>query len=228
MERKHDVRAEQTIHTLNQLLDAGIKKCSLLIRHSERFFTENARQEPFMNLTPNGKEVACDFGRTLRPMSDIRLCSSFFGRCIETAYLIDKGYALTHNALLAHNHTDETLAPFYIKDIELAIGMVQDQGSELFLRNWFEHKIDEAIMENPENASDRLCDFMVDQVTALPENAISICVSHDWNIFPVKEFKMGLSHEKSGDIGYLDGLIFFEQQGRYHVTHFQSEPVIIQ
>ncbi len=227
MKRKHDIRAEQTINTLNQLLDNGISKCSLLIRHSERFFTDNAHLEPFMGLTPNGKSVAFDFGQTLRAMPAVYLNSSFFGRCIETAYLIDKGYSKVHGAVLEHNNTDPTLAPFYIKDIEQAIGMVEAQGSDLFLRNWFDHKIDQTIMEDPEQASDQLCEFMVEQIKKLPENAISICVSHDWNIFPLKEFKMGITHEGSGDVGYLDGLIFFEQNEQYHITSFQSDPIAI-
>ncbi len=227
MRRKHEIRAEQTIDTLNQLLDNGISKCSLLIRHSERFFTDNARLEPFMGLTPNGKNVAFDFGQTLRAMPAIYLNSSFFGRCIETAYLIDKGYSKTQDSVLEHNNTDPTLAPFYIKDIEQAIGMVEAQGSELFLRNWFDHRIDQTIMENPEQASDQLCEFMIKQIKTLPRNAVSICVSHDWNIFPLKEFKMGITHEEFGDVGYLDGLVFFEKQGQYYLTNFQSEPIAI-
>ncbi|MFH2057738.1 MAG: histidine phosphatase family protein [Pseudomonadota bacterium] len=225
MKQKYDVHAEQTIDTLNHLLDQGITKCGLLIRHSERFFTDDAGMEPFMGLTQAGKTYAEDLGKALGPKPSIKLCSSFFGRCIETAYLIDKGYTQTHHTQLAHNCTDPMLAPFYIKDIEKAIHMVEDQGSDLFLRHWFDNEIDETIMENARTSADRLCDFMIQQVKTLPENTICICISHDWNIFPIKEFKMGISHESSGHVGYLDGVIFFEKQGRTYVVNYQSDPL---
>jgi hypothetical protein len=225
MKRKHNIRAAQTLNCLNSLLDSGIDRCSLIVRHSERFFTKDARMEPFMALTPHGRDVAFDFGRSLRPDLAIQLHSSFFGRCVETAYLIDKGYSHAHQTTLPHNDTHATLAPFYIKDIEPAIGLLNTQGVELFLRNWFDHRIDESIMENPEKTADCLCDFMINQIDQLPEKTISISVSHDWNIFPIKEFKMGIPHEGSGDVGYLDGLIFFRQNNQYHVTSFQSDPI---
>ncbi|MFH2091147.1 MAG: histidine phosphatase family protein [Pseudomonadota bacterium] len=225
MKRKHEVRARQTIDTLNHLLDQGITRCSLLIRHSERFFTDISGMEPFMGLTPAGKTFAADLGKSLQSVSSVRLFSSFFGRCIETAYLIDKGYTQARQALLEHNTCDPILAPFYIKDLEKALNMVQAQGSELFLRRWFDHGIEPAIMENPETSADRICEFMIDQIKTLPQKTISICVTHDWNIFPVKEFKMRLPHESSGDVGYLDGLVFFEQNDQYHVVNFQSDPM---
>lgn len=227
MKQKYDVRARQTIDTLNQLLDQKITKCSLLIRHSERFFSDDARMEPFMGLTQAGKTYAEALGKTLGSIPSIKLCSSYFGRCIETAYLIDKGYTQTHHTPIAHNCIDPTLAPFYIKDIEKAINMVEIQGSNLFLRRWFDNNIDQTIMENPETSADRLCDFMIEQVKILPENTISICISHDWNIYPIKEFKMGMTHESAGDIGYLDGLIFFEKQGQTYVVNYQSDPLAL-
>ncbi len=225
MKRKHELRSGQTLETLNHLLEQGIEKISLLIRHSDRFFSEDARLEPFMGLTREGKAYAHDFGQGLNGSPTPQLFSSFFGRCIETAYLIDKGYTQSHGTLLSHNITDPMLAPFYIKDIEQAIHLVNDQGSDLFLRNWFSFDIDETVMENPMTTSDRLCEFMINKVKSLEKGSLSICVSHDWNIFPVKEFKMGLTHETSGDVGYLDGLVFYEDKGQYHVVNYQSDPV---
>lgn len=227
MERKHDLRSQQTLETLNNLQNDGIDKFSLLIRHSARFFTEDAMMEPFMGLTQEGKEYAMEFGRALKAEPGPRLCSSFFGRCIETAYLIDKGYTQKHKTELGHNVTDPTLAPFYIKDIKKAIHKVEAEGTKLFIRNWFDHKIDEDIMENPEKTCDRLCAFMIDQIESLGEHCMSICVSHDWNIYPIKEFKMALPHETYGDVGYLDGIVFFRKQGKYYLTSFQSDPVLL-
>jgi len=68
---------------------------------------------------------------------------------------------------------------------------------------------------------------MIEQIKNLKENQIALCISHDWSIFPIKEFKMNLKHETSGDIGYLDGLIFFEKESKYYITNYQSDPILL-
>jgi len=227
MTLKYEVRTKQTIDTINHLMDSGIKKISVLIRHSDRFFSKDARLEPFMGLTDAGKDFAFDFGADLRPGAMPQLCSSFLGRCVETAFLIDKGFTKKNNQALDHNYMDAMLSPFYVKDIEKAIPLIEKQGNEIFLRNWFDNRFDESIMENPEKTSDILSEFMIEQIKNLKENQIAICVSHDWNIYPLKEFKLGLKHESAGQVGYLDGLVFFEKENQYYITNYQIKPVLL-
>ncbi|MBU1341034.1 MAG: histidine phosphatase family protein, partial [Proteobacteria bacterium] len=224
---KYEVRTEKTIETINNLLDKGIKKLGVLLRHSDRFFSKDPKSEPFMGLTDDGKTFAVDFGATLRPSPLPKLSSSFMGRCIETAFLIDKGFTKKNNCDLDHNCMENILSPFYIKDIGKAIQGIEQQGNQIFLRNWFDNRIDEAIMENPEKASDTLCKFMIEQIKNLTDSQIALCVSHDWNIFPVKEFKLGLKHETAGDVGYLDGVVFFEKENNFYITNYQSDPVLL-
>ncbi|NOX33275.1 MAG: histidine phosphatase family protein [Deltaproteobacteria bacterium] len=227
MAQYYEVRTEETIDTINFLLDNNIKKISVLIRHSERFFTKDASLEPFMGLTDNGKKIAFDFGQAIRSNPLPKLSSSFMGRCIETAFLIDKGFTKKNHRTLEHNSLNDKLSPFYVKDIEKTIPLVEKYGNELFLRNWFDKRIDESIMENPEKTSDILCEFMIEQIKNLKENKIAVCVSHDWNIYPVKEFKLGLKAETAGDVGYLDGLVFFEKENKYYITNYQAQPVLL-
>jgi hypothetical protein len=224
---KYEVRTKQTIDTINLLMDKGIKKISVLIRHSDRFFSEQADQEPFMGLTDEGKTFAIDFGASLPANPIPKLCSSFLGRCIETAFLIDKGFTKKHNQSIDHNCMNVMLSPFYIKDIKKAVNCVEKQGSDIFLRNWFDSKINENIIENPKKTTDLLCEFMVEQIKNLKDNQMAICVSHDWNIYPLKEFKLGLKHEKEGDVGYLDGIVFFEKENQYYITNYQTSPVLL-
>ena len=225
MTQIHKHRAEQTLSSINSLLDQGIKKISILARHSERLFSIEAKMEPFMQLTETGKTLAYDFGRALRPEPVPRLSSSFMGRCIETAYLIDKGFTSRHNGLLSHNTVDNRLAPFYIKDIDKAVQRILVEGNNLFIRNWFDGKIGENIIENPEKTADLICSLMVEQIRNLSENQVAISITHDWNIYPVKEFKLGLRHEDCGDVGYLESILVFENRNRYYVTGFQTDPV---
>ena len=227
MTLKYEVKIDQTIDTINKTLDSGISKISVLIRHSDRFFSTLAKQEPFMGLTDIGKDFAFEFGSKLPSQPLPILCSSFIGRCIETAFLIDKGFTKQNSVSIDHNYLAEILGPLYIKNIEKAIHLVQKQESNVFLRNWFDKRIDESIMENPEKTSDNLCEFMVEQIKNLKDNQITICVSHDWSIFPIKEFKMNLKHETSGDVGYLDGLIFFEKNSKYYITNYQTDPILL-
>ncbi|MDA3789133.1 MAG: histidine phosphatase family protein [Desulfobacula sp.] len=227
MTLKYELRTKQTIDTINHLMDNGIKKISVLIRHSDRFFSEHARLEPFMGLTDEGKEFAFDFGANLRSTKMPKLYSSFLGRCVETAFLIDKGFTKKNNQTIDHNCMDAMLSPFYVKDIEKAVPLIEKQGNQIFLRNWFDKCIDESIMENPEKTSDILSEFMVEQIKILKNNQIGICVSHDWNIYPLKEFKLGLKHETAGEVGYLDGLVFFEKENQYYLTNYQINPVLL-
>ncbi len=227
MTLKYELRTKQTIDTINHLMDNGIKKISILIRHSDRFFSENASLEPFMGLTDEGKEFAFDFGAGLRSSQLPKLYSSFLGRCVETAFLIDKGFTKKNNQTIDHNCMDAMLSPFYVKDIEKAVPLIEKQGNQIFLRNWFDNRFDESIMENPEKTSDILSEFMMEQIKNLKENQIAICVSHDWNIYPLKEFKLGLKHETAGQVGYLDGLVFFEKKNQYYITNYQTNPVLL-
>ena len=227
MNLKYELKTQQTIETINRLLDQGIKKTSVIIRHSDRFYAEIARQEPFMGLTVQGRDFAYDLGSQLRSNPVPRLCSSFIGRCVETSYLIDKGFTKQNNINLDHNYLADLLGPLYIKDVEKAVTMFKEQESNVFLRNWFDKHIDENIMENPEKTADDLCDFMVDQIKTLKENQIALCISHDWTIFCIKEFKMDLKHETAGDVGYLDALVFFEKDNKYYITNYQKEPVLL-
>jgi len=227
MTLKYTVRTKQTLDTINHLMDNGIKKISVLIRHSERFFSEDAGLEPFMGLTDKGKAFAFDLGGRLRSNQSPKLYSSFLGRCVETAFLIDKGFTQKNNQAIDHNCMNAMLSPFYVKNIEKALPLIENQGNEIFLRNWFDKHIDETIMENPEKTADRLSEFMVEQIKNLKENQIAICVSHDWNIYPLKEFKLGLKFGTAGDVGYLDGVVFFEKENQYYLTNYQTTPALL-
>ncbi|MCA1793720.1 MAG: histidine phosphatase family protein [Desulfotignum sp.] len=224
MNRTYPVRSDQTITVIQQLLHQGITKIAAIIRHSDRLYSTIPGTEPFMGLTPEGMQYAFQMGENLPASPLPRLHSSLFGRCIETAYLIDKGFCRKNGLDLPHNRSHELLAPFYIKHIEKALGLLKEQGTQTYIRNWFDHKIDETIMEDPKTTTATLTNFMLDRITDLADNEMAICVSHDWNIFPVKEFVLGLPHEDAGDVGYLDGVVFFEQDGQAFATSFQADP----
>lgn len=225
MNRHHDVRTKQTIDTINRIRLAGHKTIGVLIRHSERFYPEETEREPFMGLTDPGKRYAYDLGTRLHPSLVPQLYSSPLGRCIETAYLVDKGFTSKTGISTGHNQVDRCLAPFYVKDIQKAMDLVNQIKSQRFLRQWFDNQMSEEMMEDPVKTADKICGFMVDRLNALETDQIAICVSHDWNIFPIKEFKMNLRLEESGDVGYLDSVVFFENNHHCYLASYQTDPV---
>ena len=224
MQRTYELKTDQTLETIKVLESRGIDRMAVILRHSERDFTDNPSHEPFMGLTDHGKSFAFDMGRNLPKKFKPRLFSSFFGRCIETAYLIDKGYSLEHGTLLDHNQTHELLAPFYIKDIEQAVTKVRKLGTRDFIRTWFDRKIDESVIILPEDTADMVCSHMVDRLKALDQNEMAVCVSHDWNLFPIKEFFLDQPFATHPHVGYMEAVILYESKGALCLCNHTHEP----
>ncbi|SLM31925.1 conserved hypothetical protein [Desulfamplus magnetovallimortis] len=222
MRPQEKIRDTETINTITGLLEQGVEKMSVIMRHSDRLFHKDSAMEPFMGLTEKGKDAAMQLGSSLpAPPRKPRFFSSTFGRCIETAYLIDKGFTKAHKIFNGHNVQAMELAPFYIINPPKAIAMVSETGNPVFLREWFDNKINESVMLNPEAAANRIAEFMTDQLKGLHSGEIAINVSHDWNLFPLKEFKLGLPHETFGMVGYLESVVIFERGGKAHMTSYQ-------
>ena len=224
MTPRYPMRSRETLDTINDLIDQGIDKMAVIMRHSDRHFHENAAMEPFMGLTENGKDAAMELGSRLPVIPHPHFYSSHFGRCIETAFLMDKGYAKEHCRFNSHNQLALPLSPFYIKDIEKAIARVEKTGSTEFLRSWFNREIPEDIMEDPEDAAKTITNFLKHIIKEMNAPGISLCVSHDWNLFPIKEYKMGLRHEDHGSVGFLESVVVFEDRGELMITNHQIKP----
>ncbi|WP_320042875.1 histidine phosphatase family protein [uncultured Desulfobacter sp.] len=227
METKYKLRSQHTIDLVRDLLGQGVDRISLIIRHSDRQYSDNPRLEPFMGLNDPGKQYAFDLGKFFPLDLTPVLFSSHFGRCIETAYLIDKGFTCVSNKDLPHNTINTALTPFYVKDIITATNMLIKTGSTQFVKDWFDKTIDESIMLDPEVTANRITDFMVSRLKDLSPGQAAVCVTHDWNIFPVKYFKLGLPHENALDAGYLDAVAFFEKGDRIFAAARQLDPVEI-
>lgn len=227
MDNKYKLRSHHTIELVRNLIGQGIDRISLVLRHSDRQYSDNPRLEPFMGLNDTGKEYAFDLGKSFPLDLTPVLYSSHFGRCVETAYLIDKGFTSVTGKLLPHNTLNTNLTPFYVKDIVTATQMLVQTGSTQFVLNWFDKTIDESIMLDPEVTANRITDFMVSKLKELSPWQAAVCVTHDWNIFPIKQFKLGLSHEDALDAGYLDAVVFFEKDDRIFAAARQFDPVEI-
>jgi hypothetical protein len=222
---KYEMKRNATIETMQAILETKPDRVSLILRHSERDFHENARMEPFMGLTENGKDECIKLGASLGKSPQPKLFSSHFGRCIETAYLLDKGYFKNHGIVNGNVTLSRELTPFYITDIEKAINMVSKVGTDVFLRSWFNKEISGDIMLNPEETAQKIVGFMKQELQNLGKDELGIFASHDWNIFPIKEFFFGMKHEEHGPVGYLDSVFLYTKNDKFYLQSYQKEAI---
>lgn len=219
---------KELISVINNLHKTGINKFSVIMRHSARQYDDDFQKEPFMPLTEEGRNLAYDLGRELPAGLSASFFSSFIGRCVETAYLIDKGYVNNNNNTITKNNVvSEQIAPFYIRNMQQLTKIILKQEIPVFIRNWIDGKIPESVLQNAETASASMFSYILDSFQKLSENAINIFVTHDWNMFLLKEFGTGLRHEDFGKIEYLEGLVLFEKNEEIFITHHQTEPKLL-
>jgi len=221
MIRKEITRSKETLGIISDLVEQGIEKICVIMRHSARHFNTNVQQEPFLGLTENGKEYAVEFGKALAQDPRPIFFSSHFGRCIETAYLMDKGHAQKHCSFNGHNTLAQELTPFYIKDMNRAFAAYEKLGNDIFLRAWFDKELSSKIMQDSEETADLVTDFMIKRLHQLEPGQISLCVSHDWNIYPLKEHKLDLPFEEHGRIEFLEGVVLFQRGEEHFIINHQ-------
>jgi len=214
----------QTLSIIQNLREQGIRKMSAIIRHSERNYDkENPFREPFMNLTENGKDASLQFGEQLPLGMLVRAFSSFIGRCIETAYLIDKGYT-SKGGKTTINVVEFFLSPFYAKNPAEILKAFVEGGSLGFVRRWLNGEFPSELIANPESSAKKIVGFAKEKLTESLEDHIDIFVSHDWNLYLVKEILLGLKHEDYGKVEYMEGVVLYSQNGDIYITHHQAEP----
>lgn len=225
MHEKEIIRDKETLLMISNLIDQGVEKISIIMRHSARYFGQDPKMEPFMGLTETGKGFAMNFGKALARKPDPVFFSSLFGRCIETAYLMEKGYNQRHASFKGHNTLETNLAPFYIQDMESAFTTFAKLGSDKFLRTWFDKGLDHTMMQDSEETADLLTDFLESKLDGLDPGQIAICVSHDWNLYPLKEHKLNLPFEEYGKVEFLESVVVFEQDGKHFIMNHQQKPM---
>jgi hypothetical protein len=217
---------KSTRDLIKSLTDRGINNMSVMMRHSARHYNwDQPQEEPFLLLTAEGKEYAYNLGKSLPPGFTLRFHSSMVGRCIETAYLIDKGY-VSQGGKTKHNVMEPYLSPSYVKKPFELIKILQ-QTSPNFIRSWFEGNISTEIIAPPQGAAQDIVTMLVNKQANLPDNHINLGVSHDWNLYLVKEHIMGLKHEDVGRVAYLEGLVVYQEQGKTFVVNHQCDPINI-
>ncbi|MBU3915770.1 histidine phosphatase family protein [bacterium] len=216
-----------TLKLISDLKERGINRFSVIMRHSARHYDrENPQTEPFQGLTEEGKEYAYNLGKGIPRDLTIRLFSSTFGRCIETAYLIDKGFTAMGGSTI-NNTINIKLAPSYVKK-PYSLAKIMREEIPDFVRYWFEGNISTDIIDSMDNAAIEIVGFLVDELKELPENHVNITISHDWNMYLIKEHFLDLKHEAAGKVEYLEGAVIYKENDKVYMAHHQCEPGILE
>lgn len=213
-----------TVKLIQSLFDKGIRQFSVIMRHSARHYSDEINMEPFMSLTEEGKILSFEMGTNLPAGLTARFFSSHIGRCIETAYQVDKGYTKQQNGTTISNIVSSDISPFYVVDIKELLKIIMVQETELFIRNWLDGKIPPSAIVEAKESAERMFTFMENQLGTQQGPMIDICVTHDWNIYILKEIGLGMPHETYGKIEYLEGIVLFKDGEDTFITHSLSEP----
>jgi broad specificity phosphatase PhoE len=216
-----------TLELIHGLVDQGIEKMSILMRHSARHYDlEHMEREPFLALTEKGKELSFNLGKELPAGMLLRPYSSVFGRCVETAYLIDKGY-VSQGGQTVHNRIEDLLAPSYVKK-PFELSKILRARLPDFVRHWFEGNISAEIIDPPNQAARAIAHMLAEKLEEQPEKQINLAISHDWHLYLVKEQIMGLKHEDVGRVDYLEGVAIYRQDGRTYIMNHQRQPQLLE
>ncbi|THB78496.1 MAG: histidine phosphatase family protein [Desulfobacteraceae bacterium] len=225
--KQYQMHCDQTLDTLIRLMQQGTRRQVVILRHSEKRLTRLPGMEPFMPLTDKGKSFAFKFGQGLSTQFSLKLFSSTFGRCIETAYLIDKGFSENHTKRVKPATVSRLLTPFYVSNIKEVSARVESIGSDTFIRQWFDGRFSSEMILDPMTTAGTLCHYLKSLLDSLEDDEIGICVSHDWNLFPLKQFLLDQPFDEYGDVGYLEGVILYPEKDQLLMTNHLNRPVEI-
>jgi hypothetical protein len=216
----------QTRQLVETFLADGTTRGLVVLRHSVRHYdTDNPINEPFMGLTDEGKLLSYQWGNSLPPKKRLNFFSSFIGRCIETAYLMDKGHVAA-GGVTSNNRIEPTLSPFYVRDpLRLFEEYLKKQN---FLTGWFNRAIPPDVITPPEQVATVMLDFWKKRLSDdRISDQIDVCITHDWNLYVLRWYLLGVFPEAQENVDYLDGLIVFRDGSSDYVAAPGYDPRVL-
>lgn len=188
----------------NLIIQSFKKDCfALIVRHSIREEIHDAREPLSQLLTPEGKQLAFDFGTQLCTDKPIRLYHSIVERCKETAEHIAKGFK---GEIVSIQHMD-AITGFYVYSPISILTNVNHLGNYEFINQWFKGVYSDKEIMPAFEARTFMYKAIVEKYNP---NYLDIFVTHDWNItllsslfydvteknYPWPDFMHGLSLSK--------------------------------
>lgn len=177
-----------------------------IIRHAERYPIVDPSRPTEAEITPSGAEAARRFGERLEGFDKLRLFHSPVKRCRQTAECIAEGASQTGISIEVSGPR-EALGVDYILDLVEAGRLTAEHGDH-FVRLWFDGKMPESIIWPTSRLAAEKLEFLRRCASDDTGNGrrLDLHVSHDWNIIVLREYLLGLRHEETGWLDFLDGL----------------------
>lgn len=215
---------ESTLGLIEELRGRGVDRMTVLMRHGARHYdSRGPDHEPFQPLTEEGKADAYAFGLGLPGDLPLSFLSSLWGRCIETAYQVEKG-CIAQGAETTVNATAPYLAPFYIQDLPGFIAQYAEMGREAVLRSWFDGgAVEKVLMPAAESIRTQLTPVLA-RLREEDGPRIEVAVTHDWNLYLIRELCLHQRTEEAGKVRYLEGVAFFLRDGTLHAMNLLGGP----
>jgi hypothetical protein len=223
---------ESTLELIDSALDNGAEHIVLLMRHSAREFAPD-KHDLLNPLTDEGRELARSMGKSLPKSLLVRGYTSPAERCVETAELIMSG----HNdggGQVTRNRVIEALGVFYVLDqMKMFMAMQASGGLVPFLNKWFEGEVQHDILIPPEVAAGvigRLAATKLAEAQTKERSGpqLDLLVSHDFTVYTLKAQLLGQDTTRYPDVHFLDGIAFFEREGKTYVQSHHEEAIELQ
>ncbi|MFT3781990.1 MAG: histidine phosphatase family protein [Nibricoccus sp.] len=179
-----------------------------IMRHAARFPIANSAQPTLAEITPEGAAAAENMGRQITGFSHVRLFHSPVKRCQQTAECLARGLKLS-GVQVDPISAQESLGVDYILDLVEA-GRLTDLHGEHFVRLWMRQEIPASVIRATKSIVEAKLSYLTSKASE-PETAghrLDLHVTHDWNILILRELMLGLRHEETGWMTFLDGLAF--------------------
>ncbi len=216
---------ESTLQLVDEVLNDGVEHLVLLIRHSAREF-EPGRHDLLNPLTDEGRDLAQALGERLPKQFTVRGYSSPAERCIETADLVMAGHE-KGGGEVTRNRVVEALGVFYVLDQMKMFMSMQAAGSMTdFLNSWFNGEVHDDILMPADITArivGRLAKTKLSQKGDAPQ--LDLLVSHDFTLYTLKDRLLGQDTARFPDVHFLDGIAFFEKDGRTYVRSHHEEAI---
>ena len=199
------------IDHLERLEERGIDRVLAVVRHSAREYVQG-RHDLENPLTQEGRSLALGFGERLSPGLTVRAYSSPVERCVDTAGLILEGHEAKGGAVERHRVV-EGLGLFFILDQRKMFRLMRDVhgGGPGFIRAWCDGQVGDDVVIPAADAARIMLSMLAGKLPP-GRSVLSVAVSHDFNLFVLREQLLGMRHEDHGQVEYLDGIVLFEDE----------------
>lgn len=192
------------------------RECTaILMRHAERGHFSHPAAGANVPITPNGALQAAALGRSLAAFAPLVISHSPVGRCRQTAEAIADG---ARQSGLAASVTGEerNLGGPYMLDVPTALDLAGALGHR-FVREWFDGHLSSSIFKPRRAAAFEQVATVKTYMNRHPLGLV-VLVTHDWNLLAVREELFGMCHEMDAWPGFLDGIVFWQDNTGLHAA----------